>query len=155
MMPGGVAIRDPLFRQMLGRLVGRLRPTGHASGLDVGITARLCRNSHLGDEDEREHIDLRLKLRRTEAGPAIDVLEVGVDGPQALGALNHFDGMTVDFRRMPSGIFLEMVSMTGEPLRVRAGDRLTVRLRLSTGITAVSEVVVGPEQRVAEPPPRF
>jgi hypothetical protein len=62
--------------------------------------------------------------------------------------------MTVDFRRMPSGVFLEMVAMTGEPIRIRAGDRLTVRLRLSTGITAVSEVVVGPEQQVAEPMPR-
>jgi hypothetical protein len=130
----------------LGRLVGRLKPTGPASGLDLGITARLCRDNHMGDDDEPEHIDLRLKFRRTEAGPVIDVLEVGVDGPQALAALNHFDGITVDFRRMPSGVFLEMVSMTGEPLRVRAGDRLTVRLRLSTGITALSEVVVGPQQ---------
>jgi hypothetical protein len=154
MMPGGVAIRDPLFRQMLGRLIGRLRPTGQASGLDVGISARLCRRSHLGPDNEPEHIDVRLKLRRTEAGPAIDVLEVGIDGPQPLVALNHFDGMTVDFRRMPSGVFLEMVAMTGEPIRIRAGDRLTVRLRLSTGITAVSEVVVGPEQQVAEPMPR-
>src|ERR1700686_3921219 len=135
---------------MLGRLVGRLRPTGQASGLDVGITARLCHSSHLGDEDEPEHIDLRLKLRRTEPGPAIDVLEVGVDGPQALRALNHFDGTAVDFGRMASGVFLEMVSMTEAPLRVRAGDRLTVRLRLSTGITLVSEVVVGVEQLRAE-----
>ena len=145
-MPGGVAVRDPLFRQMLGRLVGRLRPVGRASGLDVGIAARLCHDSHLGDEDEPEHVDLRLKLRRTEGGPAIDVLDVGVDGPQALGVLNHFGGITVDFRRMPSGVFLEVVSLTGEPLRVRVGDRLTVRLRLSTGMTLLSEVVVGPEQ---------
>jgi hypothetical protein len=102
----------------------------------------------MGADEEPVHIDLRLKLRRTEAGPPIDVLEVGIDGPQVLGAFNHFDGVTVDFERMPSGIFLEMVSMTGEPLRVGAGDRLTVRLRLSTGMTAVSEVVVGAERRV-------
>jgi hypothetical protein len=62
-----------------------------------------------------------------------------------LSAFNHFDGITVDFWRMPRGVFLEMVPMTGEPLRIRAGDRLTVRLRLSTGVTAVSEVVVGTE----------
>jgi hypothetical protein len=73
------------------------------------------------------------------------VLEVGIDGPQVLAAFNHFDGATVDFWRMPSGVFLEMVPTTGEPLRVRAGDRLTVRLRLSTGITAISEVEIGPE----------
>jgi hypothetical protein len=142
MMPGGVAIRDPLFQHVLERLVGRLRPTGHASGLDVGITARLCNQSHMGDDDEPKHIDLRLKLRRMESGPPIDVLEIGIDGPQALRPLNHFDGITIDFQRMPSGIFLEMVSRTAEPLRVVAGDRLTVRLRLSTGITTVSEVVV-------------
>jgi hypothetical protein len=141
----GVAARDPLFRQILGRLVGRLRPTGWASGLDVDISARLCRIRHLGADDEPEHIDLRLKLRRTEDGPAIDVLEVGIDGPQVLSALNHFDGITVDFWRMPRGVFLEMVPMTGEPLRIRAGDRLTVRLRLGTGITAVGEVVIGVE----------
>lgn len=146
MIRGGVGIGDPLFRQVLGRLVGRLKPTGPASGLDLGITARLCRGSHMGDDEEPEHIDLRLKFRRTEAGPPIDVLEIGVDGPQALTALNHFDGISVDFPRMPSGVFLEMVSMTGEPLRIHAGDRLTVRFRLSTGITALSEVVVGPEQ---------
>ena len=143
MMPGGVGVPDPRFRQVLARLVGRLRPPGPPSGLDAGVTARLCRDSHLGDEDEPEHIDVRLKLRRTEAGPPIDVLEIGIDGPQALRTLNHFDGVSVDYRRMPSGVFLEMVSITGEPLRVRAGDRLTVRLRLSTGITTVSEVVVG------------
>jgi hypothetical protein len=142
MMPSGVAIRDPLFQQMLERLVGKLRPTGQTSGLEVGVTARLCNQSHLGDEDEPEHIDLRLKLRRMEAGSAIDVLEIGIDGPQALRPLNHFDGITVDFRRMPSGVFLEMVSRTAEPLRVVVGDRLTVRLRLSTAITTVSEVVV-------------
>jgi hypothetical protein len=115
---------------------------GKASGLYADITARLCNASHLGIDAERKHVDLRIKLRRADSGPAIQVLDVGIDGPQALSAVNHFDPVTVDFGGLPRGVFLELASTSGEPLRVRAGDWLTVRLRLSTGITAVSEVSV-------------
>src|SRR5690242_20590046 len=101
MMPCGVAQPDLVFRRSVSRLVRRLRPTGKASGLNVWMTARLCRASHLGPDEEPAHVDLLIKLRRAEAGPAIDVVDVGIDGPQALSALNHIDTVTVDFGRLP------------------------------------------------------
>jgi hypothetical protein len=93
MMPGGVAQPDLFFRRSLSKLIRRLRPMGKASGLDAGISARLCHTSHLGDDVEPEHVDLLFKLRRAESGPAIGVLDVSIDGPQALSALNQLDPM--------------------------------------------------------------
>ena len=97
----------------------------------------------MDDGDERQHIDLLLKLRRPDGAAPITLVDVGVDGPQMLRRNNILEVTTLRSGALPTGLYVQLVPALEEPLRVRAGDRLIVQLRLSTGITAVSEVSVG------------
>ena len=97
----------------------------------------------MDDDDERDHIDLLLKLRLPEGRDPITLVDVGVDGPQVLRRNNLLEATALRAGNLPTGLYLQLVPALDEPLRVRAGDRLIVQLRLSTGITAVSEVPVG------------
>ena len=96
----------------------------------------------MDDDDEREHIDLLLKLRLPLGQPPITLVDVGVDGPQVLRRNNLLEATTLRTGGLPTGLYVQLVPALEEPLRVRAGDRLIVQLRLSTGITALSEVAV-------------
>lgn len=95
------------------------------------------------DDDEREHVDLLMKLRLPEGRAPITLVDVGVDGPQVLRRTNLLEVTALRSGGLPTGLFVQLVPALEEPLRVRVGDRLIVQLRLSTGITALSEVSVG------------
>lgn len=98
----------------------------------------------MDDDDQREHIDLLLKLRLPEGRDPVTLVDIGVDAPQVLRRTNLLEMTTLRSGGLPTGLFVELAPAIDEPLRVRAGDRLIVQLRLSTGITALSEVFVGP-----------
>ena len=97
----------------------------------------------MDDDDQRDHIDLLIKLRLPEGRPSITVVEVGVDGPQVLRRNNLLDVTTLTSGGLPTSLFVQLVPALEEPLRLQAGERLIVQLRLSTGITALSEVAIG------------
>ena len=96
----------------------------------------------MDDDDERDHIDLLLKLRLPDGRTPITLVDVGVEGPQVLRRNNLLEVTKLRSGGLPTGLFVQLVPVLEEPLRVREGDRLIVQLRLSTGITAFSEVSV-------------
>ena len=117
--------------------------------MDVQIVARLCHANHLDEDDEPDHIDVLLKVKLAEGTPSVTVLDVGVDGPQLLRRNNHLEATTVRPGGLPTGLNLQLVPALEEPLAIQEGDRLIVQLRLSTGITVISEVSVRAASGVA------